>query len=204
MSPITLPEASAAASNALDRAIADRQSHRGFGSGPIALTDVAAVLWAAQGYTHGDADQPMRAAPSAGATYPLETYLEVPKAGVTDLDPGLYRYDPVAHTLEPSIEGTLRPEFVTAANDQPAVDNASATIVLAAEYDRTTREYPDHGRRYVHMEAGHAAQNLHLVCVDRGLASCPVGAFDDAATASVLELPAALDPLYLLPVGASP
>lgn len=204
MSLIALPEVSDPAPTALDRTIADRQSHRVFGPGPITRSDVAAVLWAAQGHTHGEADQPMRAAPSAGATYPLEAYLEVPEAGVADLDPGLYRYDPDEHALDPTLEGSLRPQFVTAANDQPAVENAAATVALAAAYDRTTREYPDHGRRYVHMEAGHAAQNLHLVCVARGLASCPVGAFDDTATATVLELPPALDPLYLLPVGPVP
>ena len=79
--------------------------------------------------------------------------------------------------------------------------DAPATIILAAEYDRTRTKYPDHGDRYVHMEAGHAAQNVHLVCESRDLNTCPVGAFSDADVPDVLDLPERLDPLYLLPFG---
>jgi len=84
---------------------------------------------------------------------------------------------------------------------QEVVLEAPATIVLTADYDRTRGQYPEHGDRYVHMEAGHVAENVHLVGESRGSGSCPVGAFVDDDVTDALDLPAPLEPLYLLPFG---
>jgi len=84
---------------------------------------------------------------------------------------------------------------------QEVVREAPATIVLTADYDRTRGQYPEHGDRYVHMEAGHVAENVHLVGESRGIGSCPVGAFVDDDVTDALDLPAPLEPLYLLPFG---
>ena len=54
---------------------------------------------------------------------------------------------------------------------------------------------------YVHMEVGHAAQNLLLEAVALGLGGVPVGAFEDDALQNALGLPADQRPLYLVPVG---
>lgn len=54
------------------------------------------------------------------------------------------------------------------------------------------------------MEAGHAAQNVLLAATSEGLAAVPVGAFDDAALARALVLPAGETPLYVVPVGTAP
>lgn len=195
-----LPEVSPSEVSLLET-VERRESTRSYTDQPLTPEEVSTLLWAAQGITHDQGDIPMRAAPSAGATYPLETYLEVPPNGVRDLDPGLYQYDPVEETLHCAIADSLRPAFETAANNQPAVIDAPATIAFVADYNRTTLEYPDHGRRYVHMEAGHAAQNVHLMSEALDLGSCPIGAFDDEAVAEVLNLSGQFDPLYLVTVG---
>ena len=57
--------------------------------------------------------------------------------------------------------------------------------------------------RYVHLEAGHVAQNVLLEATALGLAGVPVGAFSDAGIQQTLGLPSDHAPLYLLPIGHS-
>ncbi|MFA9425138.1 SagB/ThcOx family dehydrogenase [Natronorubrum sp. A-ect3] len=201
MASIELPKPETDSSTSVERAIATRASRRSFTRTPVTLTDVSQLLWAAQGVTHVREGTKMRAVPSAGATYPLTAFLEVAPEGCPELEPGLYRYASAHHRLESELETAVHGELTRAALDQEVIRDAPATIVLAANADRTRRQYPDHGDRYVHMEAGHAAQNVHLVCESRDLCSCPVGAFSDDDVAAVLELPARLEALYLVPFG---
>ncbi|MFC7046152.1 SagB/ThcOx family dehydrogenase [Halobacteriaceae archaeon GCM10025711] len=199
MATMVLPDPETDGHVSVEQAIAARASRRSFADRPITAGDAGQLLWAAQGITHGRMGVEMRASPSAGATYPLVAFLVVRNGD--GLDPGVYRYDPADHALTSVVAADGYEALVRAAGGQDVVRAAPATLVLAANYDRTTREYPAHGERYVHMEAGHAAENVHLACEGRGLATCPVGAFDDAMLSSTLDLPADLAPLYLLPFG---
>ena len=54
---------------------------------------------------------------------------------------------------------------------------------------------------YVHMEAGHAAQNIHLAAVALKLGSVPVGAFDDEKVQMLLGRPKEEKPLYIIAIG---
>ncbi|MCX8108831.1 MAG: SagB/ThcOx family dehydrogenase [Verrucomicrobiae bacterium] len=175
----------------VEEAIVSRRSIRSYSGVPLTDDELSQLLWAAQGIT--DTRRNYRAAPSAGATFPLETYV------VTQT--GIYRYDPPRHALEELKTGDLRRKLASAAYEQSFVAEAGATIVFAAVPQRTTQRYGTRGHMYIHMEAGHAAQNVHLQAVALGLGSVPVGAFDDDAVASVLGLPRGQIPLYLIPVG---
>ena len=86
---------------------------------------------------------------------------------------------------------------------QQWVKEGALDVVITAAYERTTTRYGERGVRYVHMEAGHAAQNLCLQATAMGLATVPVGAFHDDDVAKILELPEDEDPLYIIPVGKS-
>lgn len=66
---------------------------------------------------------------------------------------------------------------------------------------RTAWKYGKRARRYVHMEAGHAGQNLFLQAKALGLGTVVVGAFDDDLVAALLGLPSGVRPLSLMPVG---
>ncbi len=180
----------------LGGAISARRSVRRFAPAPLALAEVASLLWAAAGVTSTDG---RRAAPSAGATFPLETYLVA--GDVTGLGPGVYRYLPAEHALTPVAGGDRRGALRDAALRQECVGRAPTVVVLAAVEARTGARYGERAGRYVAMEAGHAAQNLHLAAAALGLGSVAVGAFDDGAVATALGLPADHAPLYLLPVG---
>ena len=201
MKPIPLPEPETASETSIEQAIASRVSRRSFAAEPVELTDAGQLLWAAQGITHERNGIAMRTAPSAGATYPLTNFLEVKPAGCEQLSAGVYRYSPPTHSLELAVDSAVRDDLTQAAFTQNVIKEAPATIVVTAEFERTLREYPRHGVRYVHMEAGHVAENVHLNCESLGLNSCPVGSFDDEQVSDALSLPAELDPLYLLPFG---
>lgn len=175
----------------VEAALARRRSVREFGARPLGAAEIGQLAWAAQGITHGDG---LRAAPSAGALYPLELY--VATAG------GLYRYDPREHGLRRLAAGDPRPALARAALDQDCVGEAPAVFAITAVVARTARRYGrERAARYAHLEAGHAAQNLLLEAVALGLGAVPVGAFDDAALAKALALPPREEPLYLVPVG---
>jgi SagB-type dehydrogenase family enzyme len=175
----------------LEEAIERRRSVREFSD--VALTDAehGQLLWAAQGVTHRTMG--LRAAPSAGALYPLEAYL------VTGS--GVFHYEPRAHQLRQTVSGDVRKALSGAALRQEAVRDAPAVVVLAGVYERTAKKYGARAERYVLMEAGHAAQNLLLQAVSLGLAAVPIGAFDDDEVQRLLNLPKNHRPLYLLPVG---
>jgi SagB-type dehydrogenase family enzyme len=175
----------------LEEAIERRRSVREFSD--VALTDAehGQLLWAAQGVTHRRMG--LRAAPSAGALYPLEAYL------VTGS--GVFHYEPRAHQLRQTVSGDVRKALSDAALRQEAVRDAPAVIVLAGVYERTAKKYGARAERYVLMEAGHAAQNLLLQAVSLGLAAVPIGALDDDEVQRSLNLPKNHRPLYLLPVG---
>ncbi len=187
---ITLPEPNKSGSMPLEQAIAVRRSRRHFLPKPLTLEQIGQLAWAAQGQ---DAGGKYRTTPSAGATYPLELFV------ITD--EGLFRYLPAKHSLERFAGQDLRALLASAAWGQEFVQAAPLTLVLAAEFSRTTGRYGKRGIRYVYMEAGHAAQNVHLQAETLGLGSVAVGAFDDAAVSKVLSLPRNLEPLYMVTVG---
>jgi SagB-type dehydrogenase family enzyme len=157
----------------------------------LSTHEISQLLWAAQGITdpHG-----FRTAPSAGALYPLELYVV--------LESGVFHYDPHAHTLTRGNGGDLRSDLYSVSLRQEAVLNAPMILVVTAVFSRTEAKY---GRarspRYVHLEAGHAAQNTLLQAVSLGLGAVPIGAFEDARVQEVLGLPADHEPLYLIPIG---
>ena len=187
---ITLPEPNKSGSMPLEQAIAVRRSHRHYLPKSLTLEQIGQLAWAAQGQ---DASSKYRTSPSAGATYPLELFV------ITD--EGMFHYLPAKHALEKLTDQDLRAPLASAAWGQEFVQAAPLTLVFAAEFTRTTGRYGKRGIRYVYMEAGHAAQNVHLQAEVLGLGSVAVGAFDDAAVSKVLSLPPNFEPLYMVVVG---
>jgi len=187
---ITLPKPSQEGSMSLEQAIAVRRSRRHFLPRSLTLEQIGQLTWAAQGQ---DARSRYRTTPSAGATYPLELFV------VTS--DGFFRYLPNKHALEKLTDQDLRAALASAAWGQEFIEAAPLTLLFAAQFSRTTKHYGQRGVRYVYMEAGHAAQNVHLQAESLGLGSVAVGAFDDASISKVLSLPDYLEPIYMVVVG---
>ena len=173
-----------------------RRSVRDFKKDPLTLFQISQLLWAAQGATN---PRGFRTAPSAGATYPLETYIVA--GNVQGLTTGIYKYRPHGHELIRTVPGDRRKNLSRAALGQSWVSAAPVVMVFSAIYGRTTERYGDRGIMYVHMEAGHAAQNVSLQAISLGLGTVMVGAFHDGSVKSVMNLKGEEQPLYIIPIG---
>ena len=193
---VKLPQPKYDSQFSLEKAVLKRRSIRSYAGKALALDDISQLLWAAQGITYASS---LRTAPSAGATYPLQIYLVA--GSVTDLSPGIYKYDNQAHALTLLANGDQREELAEAALGQSWVVESAMSIVITAVYERTTRRYGERGERYVHMEAGHVSQNIYLQAAALGLGTVAVGAFDDASVIRLLRLLPSEEPLYIMPVG---
>jgi SagB-type dehydrogenase family enzyme len=187
---VNLPNPNLDGSISLGKIVAARRSWRDFRHRPLTLEQIGQLAWSAQGQ---DIKSKYRTTPSAGATYPLELFV------VTEQ--GVFSYLPSKHALERLMNQDVRSALASAAWGQDFIEDAPLTLVFAAEFDRTTRRYGQRGVRYVYMEAGHAAQNVHLQAEAIGLGSVAVGAFDDASVSKVLSLPKNLEPVYMVVVG---
>jgi SagB-type dehydrogenase family enzyme len=196
LATITLPEPSIDGAGSFAANLRERRSVRDFAASALSLEAVGQLLWAAQGVTSPSGE---RTAPSAGALYPLEIYLVA--GNVDGLTEGVYRYHAQGHSLRAHVAGDRRRELAHAALGQPAAREAPAVLVLVALYARTARKYGARAERYVHIEVGHAVQNVYLQAQALGLGTVIIGAFDDDAVRGALELAEQEAPLALLPVG---
>jgi SagB-type dehydrogenase family enzyme len=174
----------------LEESLVRRRSVRAFTDQTLTSEQLSQLLWAAQGITN---PQGFRTAPSAGALYPLELY-------VISAD-GFYHYRPEGHRLVPLASTDLRPAVWEVGLKQDALRDAPVVFLICAVYERTAVKYGERATRYVHMEVGHAAQNLLLQAVAMGLGGVPIGAFYDDQLKAALSLPEDHEPLYLLSVG---
>ena len=190
---IQLPKPVVAGKISLEEAISKRRSQRAFAPKELTVEQIGQLLWAAQGVTAEKNGHGLRSVPSGGALYPLEIYA-VTKSGI-------FHYVSLGHQLEKKADKDYRRNLTEAALGQDSITQAPLSIVICAVYSRISKKYDQRGIRYADMEAGHAAQNIHLQAAALGLGSVPVGAFSDQRIKSVLSLPDECAPLYIIPVG---
>lgn len=188
---IKLPAPKTSGKMSLEEAIYSRRSYRSFYPNELSIEQISQLLWSAQGIT--EKGWKFRAAPSAGALYPLEIYIAK--------SDGVYHYIPDGHKLVQISTEDKRLSLVRASLGQSFIGEAPVDIIIAAVFQRTVSKYGPRAERYVNMEVGHAAENVHLQAVSLGLGSVPVGAFWDDVVARVLSLPDEHEPLYIIPVG---
>ncbi|NLF96786.1 MAG: SagB/ThcOx family dehydrogenase [Candidatus Riflebacteria bacterium] len=197
LATIQLPPPQLTGNISLEATLAERRSLRQYGEKPPGINEISQLLWAAQGIT--GKNYPFRTAPSAGATYPLETYLMA--GNVTGLESGVYHYDIASHSLKLIKRGDHRAALCNASVGQKHVKEAPITIILTAIFQRTTNRYGSRGIKYTYMEAGHVGQNICLQAEALDMGSVPVGAIDEDQIATILGISRAETPLYIFPVG---
>lgn len=193
---VELPAAWYKSDISLEESLKKRRSVREFSKDSLSLSQISQLLWATQGITEAWGG---RTAPSAGALYPLEIYLVA--GNVKNLPAGVYKYEPFKHRLIKVSDGDKRGKLSYAALGQPWVKEAAVNFVIAAVYERTTKKYGERGKKYVHIEVGHAAQNLLLQATALQLGAVPVGAFFDSEVKKLVGLKEDEQPLYIIPVG---
>ena len=193
---IKLPNPELTGEQSVEMLLQQRRSVRSYQKSSLNLTEVGQLLWSAQGVSDA---QGLRTAPSAGALYPLKLFVVV--GDVNELSPGIYQYNPEEHSLLKTANGDLRKLLQKAALNQSCIGDAAVIVVFTAIYQRTTWKYGDRGVRYVHMEVGHAGQNLFLQAEALDLGTVVIGAFNDDEVRKVLRLDSDMQPLSLMPVG---
>jgi SagB-type dehydrogenase family enzyme len=157
--------------------VQQRRSVRSFKDSPLRKEHLSQLLWAAQGITREEQGHALRTAPSAGALYPVETYLAVHY--VEGIEPGIYHYAIPTHELEQLKIGDFRLDTARAALDQDMAYTASVVFIWTAVFARAKWKYNQRAYRYVYLDAGHIAENLALAAVALNLGSCQIAALYD-------------------------
>ena len=162
----------------------DRRSVRHFKVEPMTKSELSQLLWAAQGITKVFNSAELRTAPSAGALYPVETYLVV--NSVKDIEPGVYHYAVDKHELDQLRVGDFRQQVAQAALDQEMAYRANVVFIWTAVFERSKWKYKQRAYRYIYLDAGHIAQNVALAAVALDFGSCQIGAlYDDEVNALI-------------------
>jgi len=157
--------------------VRERRSVRRFSAESLSSGELSQLLWASQGITRTGRGVSFRTVPSAGALYPVETYLAL--HSVEGIEPGIYHYAVDSHELDLLREGEFRTEVARAALDQGMAYAASVVFIWTAIFERSRWKYGQRAYRYVYLDAGHLAQNLALAAVALGLGSCQIAALYD-------------------------
>jgi len=194
-----LPDPQLEGEMSLERTIAMRRTVRSFDGRMLSLRQVSQLLWSAQGIT--GAAGVKRAAPSAGALYPMDLYMAAGAGSVEGLDAGVYHYKPERHSISLGRETDPRREVAEASLSQTWMAQAPLNLVITAEYSRITPKYRQRGLRYAMIEAGHIGQDIFLQAQALSLAAGIVGAFDDEKLIRVLGIKETHEPLLVMPVG---
>jgi SagB-type dehydrogenase family enzyme len=167
-------------------AINRRRSIRNFKDIPLEKDVLSQLLWATQGITHESIGFEFRAAPSAGALYPVETYLVI--HNVKEIDAGIYHYGVKSHELVQLKKGNFREAAARAALDQDMAYSANVVFIWTAVFQRSKWKYNQRAYRYVYLDAGHIAQNLALAAVSLDLGTCQIGALYDEEVNALLSI----------------
>ncbi|WP_456419901.1 SagB/ThcOx family dehydrogenase [Methanocaldococcus infernus] len=183
----------------LEDVLLKRRSVREYLGAPLTIRELSHILFAAYGITN---EEGFKTVPSAGATYPLNIYVNV--KDVEGIPEGIYKYIPERHSILRASERELSYELAVAALRQMFIATAPIVLIIAAKFERTTSVYGERGYRYVHMEVGHVAQNVYLMATSLGLGTVSIGAFIDSEVEEILKGIVDGHVLLLMPVGRKP
>ena len=154
-----------------------RKSIRDYQNKSLSREQLSYLLWASTGISRKEGSYEFRTAPSAGALYPIETYLVV--NNVEKVNPGVYHYNIKNHYLELLKKGDYAVETAKAALEQRMCIESSVVFIWTAIVQRMKWKYDQRAYRYIYLDAGHIAENLALAVTSLELGSCQIGALYD-------------------------
>jgi SagB-type dehydrogenase family enzyme len=186
----------------LDKVLKQRRSVRDFKAEALSLGQLGYLLWASTGIGRTEGDYGFRTAPSAGALYPIETYIVA--NDVRKLEPGLYHYAIQNHELEQLKTTDLRRPIAMAALGQTMCTTAPVVFVWTAIVERSKWKYRQRAYRYIYLDAGHIAENLALAAVSLGLGTCQIGALFDDEVNKILDVDGTEETAIYMSVAGSP
>jgi SagB-type dehydrogenase family enzyme len=183
---IELDKAEITGGPGLWRTIKNRKSGRDFSGLPLSGKQLSQLLWASQGITHRSRGFAFRAAPSAGALYPVETYVVI--NDVEGIEKGLYHFNIPDFSLEQLKKEALHNAIASAALDQHICATAAVVFVWTAVFQRSIWKYRQRAFRYIYLDAGHIAHAVALAAAGLGLGCCHIAAFFDDEVNVILDV----------------
>lgn len=182
---LKLPEVTEAFRADFWRCIRERRSIRDYLEQPISQEQLAGLLWASQGITARWQSFAFRAAASAGALYPVETYVAVHR--VEEIPPGIWHFQVQDFALEQVSPGDYRRSLVLAGLNQHFLGTAAVVFIWTGILGRSLWKYRQRAVRYLFLDAGHICANLQLAATALGLGCCPVAAFFDGEVEALVK-----------------
>ncbi len=169
-----LPQPRSEGGQPLIAALKLRRSIREYEARPLPLQVLSDLLWATYGVNRPSGE---RTAPYWRHVMVIDIYLA--------LADGVWRYEPVAHTLLPHLPEDIRAETGL----QDFVATAPLNLIYVAHGERMTDISSWERRLYASVDTGFIGQNVYLFCASEGLATVFRGAVDYPRLAHALRLP---------------
>jgi SagB-type dehydrogenase family enzyme len=161
--------------------LAARRTCRRFAAGPVPAADLGRLL--ACLCPLDDAGEvkgvPKYLYPSAGALYPVQTYVHLRPGQVVGLDGGAYYHDPTRNRLielTPAVD--LDPALHTPLVNRPVFATCAFSLFLVAELAAIGPMYGADSLPFSRLEAGYMGQLLMTMAPRYGLGLCPIGGLD--------------------------
>ncbi|MCE8428954.1 MAG: SagB/ThcOx family dehydrogenase [Candidatus Methanoperedens sp.] len=171
----------------LRQAIEGRRSIRMYSEEPLTIEELSYLLWITQGVVQVTQGATFRNVPSAGARHALETYLLI--NNVRDVPEGIYRFLAIENKLvEINMDPDIADRVMQSCLGQDFIRKSAVTFIWVADAYRMKWRYGERGYRYLHLDAGHACQNLYLSAGSLDCGVCAVAAFSDDQLNDLLEL----------------
>ncbi len=183
---IDLPDRPSKSDIDLVTALEQRRTTRAYSDKTLALEDLAAILWAANGVNRTDGK---RTAPSAFG----RQYIDIYVAATT----GVYLYDAVAHKLNAFSAQNIKGRLA----QQGHVASSSHVIVLVANLGKVPGSSEETKLHWAHSTAGTIAQNIHLMAAAKGVGTGMVAGIRVDEIRQALNFSKEFVPLYVMPLG---
>ena len=210
---VNLPDPSLSALDevSLGQCFRDRKTSREFNKGSIELEQLSTILYSCFGPIHGKNHDEFirlglrdlvrrRSSPSATGLASCDAIIYV--HNVNSLEPGVYSYHEMDHTLIKHAKGINEKELVYGLFDQFWVENVAAGIFIINDMRLTwVKDLKNRGYLSSLMEAGHVSQNLLLSGTACGLQTWISGAFRDDFLAKKFDLPEYRFPSLFIGIG---
>lgn len=197
---IELPKPNNIKTETFNYAILNRRSIRNFSKKSLSKEQLSYLIWASTGLQRKEGNFDYRTAPSAGALYPIETYIVI--NNVKNIEQGVYHYNIKSHHLEEIKKGDYRSVIKEAALDQHMCYHAAAVFIWTAIFNRSKCKYGQRAYRYIYLDAGHIAENLALSATSINLGTCQIAALYDDEVNQIIDIDGLTEStIYLTVVG---
>ncbi len=159
-------------------------------SGTLDMERLARILFCTAGLTRtrrvGDRDYHFRAAPSAGALYPIEVYLAT--GSIDGVAAGLHHFSPADLKLRMLREGDWRVAISRACAENAGVASATCVLLLSAIFWRSAWKYRARCYRYCFWDTGTILANLTAAAAAEAIDAKIVSAFVDSEIEQLLGI----------------